>query len=169
MRLLFFTFALCLHLYSCGQKKEVNSNYPAHVGDILFNKETDDTDFKICNEDRVFQYYNLQKGFQYKGEKAEIINHFRIGYKPVDKKSESGYVTIRFIVNCAGETGRFRVEEMDMGYNPKTFDKNITDQLVSLTKKLNGWVKGEHGNMILDYYQYLTFKIEDGKLTEILP
>jgi hypothetical protein len=169
MRLLFLSILLCLNLYSCGQKKESSPGYPTHIGDISFNKEVDDSDFKVCDEDRVFQYYNFQKGFQYKGEKTEILNHFRIGYKTVDGESESGYITIRFIVNCNGETGRFRIEEMDMSYNSKIFDKKITDQLVSLTKKLNGWMRAEYENKIFDYYQYLTFKIESGKLTEILP
>ena len=78
-------------------------------------------------------------------------------------------MTIRFIVNCQGQTGRFRVQGMSYKYNEKTFNKNLTSQLLSLTKQLDGWIIGENGGKKFDYYQYLTFKIEKGKLIEIMP
>ena len=55
-------------LNSCGQKKvgEEKASYPENVGDIEFNKDIDDPNFKVCDQDRVFQYYNFTKGFQYK-------------------------------------------------------------------------------------------------------
>ena len=157
-------------LNSCGQKKEAveKANYPEHVGDIEFNKDLDDPNFKVCDQDRVLQYYNFTKGFQYKGEKPKINEHFAELKTSLFKK-ESGYVTIRFIVNCEGKTGRFRIQQMNNDFEEKSFDKQLVDKLLQLTKALDGWIVGEYNGKIFDYYQYLTFKIEEGRLIEILP
>ncbi len=156
--------ALC----SCGQQKQDTNNYPENVGDIAFNKNLDDPNFKVCNEKQVPQYYNFGKGLQYTGEKPKIIEHFK-SFKGLNAPGDSGFITIRFIVNCEGKTDRFRVQEMDNDYNSKSFHKEIRDQLLTLTKSLDGWVIVSDQGHIFDYYQYLTFKINDGKLIEIMP
>ena len=157
-------------LNSCAQKKEVDEkkNYPEHVGDIEFNKDLDDPNFKVCDKDRVLQYYNFTKGFQYKGEKPKINEHFK-EVKEDSFKKETGYVTIRFVVNCEGKTGRFRIQQMNSDFKEWSFDKKLVDKLLTLTKTLNEWVVGEYEGQVFDYYQYLTFKIENGKLIEIIP
>ena len=50
-----------------------------------------------------------------------------------------------------------------------SINKDISEQLLNITKSLDGWVIGKHEGKAYDYYQYLTFKIEDGELIEILP
>ena len=155
-------------LYSCGKTQE-KVGYPLHVGDIYFDSKMDDPSFKLCDEDRVFQYYNFGQGLQYKGEKPKINEHFGIGLKAESQKNESGFLTIRFIVNCQGKTGRYRVQGMDNDYKEKTFNDDLTSQLLNLTKQLDGWIVGEFKGKAYDYYQYLTFKIEEGKLIEIMP
>jgi hypothetical protein len=169
MRQLFLIFILLTTLYSCGQTPEKKVSYPLQVGDIYFDSKIDDPDFKICDEDRVFQYYNFGKGLLYKGEKVKINEHFRDGLKTKEQKDESGFLTIRFIVNCEGKTGRYRIQGMNNDYKEKAFNDNLTSQLLSLTKQLNGWIVGEYEGKTYDYYQYLTFKIENGRLIEIMP
>lgn len=160
---------LLLMISSCRPQPENNSTYPSQVGDIHFDSKIDDPDFKLCDENQVLQYYNFGKGLQYKGEKIKIIEHFREGFKSVAHMDESGFVTIRFIVNCQGKTGRYRLQGMNNDYIEKTFPEHITDQLLGLTKQLDGWSMGEANGKVYDYYQYLSFKMEDGKLIEIMP
>lgn len=171
MKLLIPTFVLLTMLYACAQTKEQENKYPLQVGDIYFDAKLDDPNFKLCYEAEVYQYYNFGKGLNYKGEKIKINEHFKAGFKPNDNVNESGYLTIRFIVNCKGETGRFRVLGMDNDYKEKVFSESLTKQLLTLTKKLDGWMVGEFDgeNVAYDYYQYLTFKIEKGRLIEIMP
>ncbi len=156
-------------LYSCGQVSDNKSNYPKNVGDISFDEKIDDPHFKVCHEDNVFQYYNFSKGFQYKGEKVKVNEHFQNGFKGKEKNGETGFLTIRFIVNCEGKTGRFRVQGMDTSYHAKEFSKELVNDILTLTKKLDGWIVGEIEGLKTDYYQYLTFKLENGKLIEIMP
>lgn len=143
-------------------------SYAENVGDITFDKNLDDPNFKVCNEKQVPQYYNFGKGLQYNGEKPKIIEHFK-SFKELNGSGDTGFITIRFIVNCEGKTGRFRVQEMDNNYNSKSFHKEIRDQLLTLTESLEGWIIGSDQGHVFDYYQYLTFKIHDGKLIEIMP
>lgn len=169
MRQLFLIFILVTTLCSCGQTQEKTASYPLQVGDIYFDSKIDDPDFKLCDETKVLQYYNFGEGLQYKGEKVMINEHFKAGLKTKEQKNESGFITIRFIVNCEGKTGRYRVQGMDYDYNEKSFNPKLTNRLLDLTKQLDGWIIGEYEGKPYDYYQYLTFKIEDGNLIEIMP
>lgn len=155
-----------LLLFSCRTQE---SKYPEQVGDIQFDSKLDDPNFEACNASDIVQYSMFNKGFQYTGEKYEIIKVFDKEYRPVNRKGETGYITIRFIVNCKGNTGLFRIESMNKDYMPKTFSPDIVQQLLSITKSLHGWPIGMHDGISYDYHQYLTFKIENGVIKEILP
>ena len=168
MRLfLCLSFLLLPHLVY-PQSTKSQSQYPDHVGDISFDPKLDDPAFRICANRSNYQYYNFGKGVQYKGEKPAIEDHFK-ELRSNKLAGETGYVTIRFIVNCEGKTGRFRVQEMDANYQARTFDKTLVTRLLNLTKQLNGWIPAVDTGYKVDYYQYLSFKIENGKLMEILP
>lgn len=164
-----FLISILLLIFSCKSREVNTERYPPMVGDITFDQQMDDPDFKVCNENQVLQYYNFNKGLQYKGEKAAINQHFNAGLKNKSLLGESGFLTIRFIVNCEGNTGWFRTEGMDKDYEEKEFNKELVDEILKLTKQLDGWVIGTIDTHPLDYYQYLTFKIVDGKLIEIMP
>jgi len=76
---------------------------------------------------------------------------------------------IRFVVNCNGKSDRFRILTVNYDYEPIEFDKNITSQLLNITKSLICWIPKSVNGKKVDYYQYLIFKIKDGKIDEILP
>lgn len=166
MKQLFFLSAL-IWLASCTTQTK-QREVLRHVGDIIFDPKVDTTDFEPCHEDLAFQYYNFSNATQYKGEKIAIVRAFQDRFKPVSE-TEHGYVTIRFIVNCEGQTGWFRVITMDENYDEKTFSKELTDQLLKITQELDGWKPGEFDNENYDYYQYLTFKITNGSIENIMP
>ena len=145
------------------------SNYPERTGDISFDERLDKKDFRLCYEKYVFQYFNNSEGLTYEGEKWAILQAFSEKYKPEGMSKESGFVRIRFIVNCKGETDRFRILASDENLQEKVFDKAITDQLLQISKELKGWKPKKFNGVLYDYYQYLIFKIENGQIKEILP
>ena len=167
---------LLLGIYACTstqRKDEVprankKEEVPRHVGDIAFDAAIDTTNFKPCHEDLALQYYNFGKAIQYEGEKTKIVRQFDAQYKPVATE-EDGYVTIRFLVNCEGKTGRFRTVELDENYLEKKMNPQITNQLLNITASLDGWIVGTLEGRKYDYYQYLTFKITDGDIENIMP
>ena len=162
--------AMGILLYSCnsGHQQE-KSKYPRWVGDSHYDPSLDDSTFQICyTENKVKQYFNFSEGFKYKGEKSALEQVIFGAYQPVDVQ-ESGWVRIRFVVNCNGDAGRFRLLQSDSNYQETSFDERITSQLMKIVKSLDGWVIMPSGEPAEDYYLYLIFKIENGQIIEILP
>lgn len=171
MKHYFYIFFILPILFNCQAEKSTVSKYPAHIGDIQFDDKIDDTNFKRCiDKDLGIQYYNsLQSAsIQYKGEKIAIIKDLE-KQNITSANNDNGYITVRFLVNCNGKTGLFRTQEMDNDYKEVTFNKKFVDQLLAFSKDLTGWLPMEAQGRTWDYYQYLTYKIENGKVSEILP
>ncbi|HYG03190.1 MAG TPA: hypothetical protein VD927_12150 [Chryseosolibacter sp.] len=165
----FYVVLLMFIFSACASRQSVDepvATYPNHVGDHSFDQNLDDPAFKVCNESRVFQYYNFGKGMQYKGEKTAINSAFS---NIIFDSTDSGYITIRFIVNCKGETGWFRIQQMDFDFQEKTFSSTSVSKILEITKRLDGWKVNHFDDVPYDYYQYLTFKLHNGNLVEIMP
>lgn len=158
--------------WSCQIEKKVSGKqeYLRWVGDIEQNDQIDKLDFKVCNGDnKILQYFNLGEGPVYSGEKSFILKTFKSNFKPITDKKESGLIRIRFVVNCEGKAGRFRVLQSDYDYQEKEFDEEIVSQLLNITKGIENWEVFKRNEVPIDYYMYLIFKITDGQLKEILP
>ena len=169
-KLLVILLSIIIMAQSCRQQfVPKDSKYPSMVGDIEHDPTLDDPNFTLCDEKNTKQYHNLNYDMQYEGEKYAINKTFLAQYKPLKKSKDSGMVRIRFIVNCKGHSGRFRMISAGYDYKEKQIDKAITDQLMSITKGLTGWKKLSDKRGPKDYYQYLVFKITDGQIKEILP
>ncbi len=121
----------------------------------------------MFDSSRVFQYYNTQAYFL--DNKDSLRRYFLDGFKPGDAKGPSGYVTVKFIINCSGMTGRFRLLEMDSAYQPGHFDARMTGQLLSLVKGWKNWKPPHYKGKFYDSYQYITFRISNGKVISISP
>ena len=162
-------FLLLIFIYnSCSTPR--NDGELAHfVGDIYADAEQDDPQFMLCDDqEEVFQYFNFSRGMQIKGEKKALDRYIKTQFKNT-KASDNGYVRVRFIVNCKGETGRFRLLVSDLQFKEASLSKELTSQLMQITKGIKGWQIIYHDGKNRDYYQYLTFKIVNGDIKEILP
>lgn len=160
-------------LFACASVQEtfVVEEYKHSVGDIEYNASVDDSTFKRCHSvENTAQYFNFSDGFRYKGEKRELINLFQSQYKPIKRKKQNGYIRIRFVVNCKGESGQFRVLQSNKNFEPFEFHPKVVSQLLEITKSLDGWlVVNDDINGPRDYYQYLIFKMKDGKIEDLMP
>ena len=154
---------------SCQTEKKI-SKYPATVGDIEFDEKLDDPAFKKCTPEKLIslQYYQGTKEFDYKGEKIAIIEKLQRENISSETKM-NGYITVRFLVNCEGKTGLFRVQQMNADLKETAPDKELGEKLLRFTKSLDGWIPKEIKGFKTGYYQYLTYKIENGKVSEVLP
>lgn len=161
-----------LSFFGCTSKKAVHQlRYSRWVGDIALDASIDkNTSFEICNgEDNILQYFNLGEGPVYIEEKPKLINTFKTKYKPVSGKNQNGLIRIRFIVNCEGQAGRFRILQADTNFKETQFNRKIITQLTTITKEIENWVILYEDQQAVDYYYYLIFRITDGQITEILP
>lgn len=169
MRFLYFLILLLVVPTAASAQAAEPPGYMRWVGDIAFDPRTDDPNIALCWGDNwVLQYFNLSEGLRYNGEKPAIDAFFKANYQPVEL-NQSGYLRIRFVVNCQGQTNRFRLLEADEHYNARPFDPAISQQLLQLCKQLEGWEVIEQDGRPIDYYQYLLFKIKQGQIERILP
>ena len=152
-----------------GCQSPPNEEYLRHVGDIAFDPELDDPNFEVCNEKSTQQYYAFSNGFQYKGEKTKIREEVHAAYTAPNDATQNGYITIRFMVNCKGQTGRFRVETMDRDFQPFQFKDESAAKLLKIVQSLKDWNIAYYEGKPFDYYQYFTFKINSGQIEAILP
>ncbi|WP_109301246.1 hypothetical protein [Aquimarina sp. AU474] len=134
------------------------------IGDIAFNKNIDDSKFEVCNEDRIFQYYSV--GTNYSNGEKEIKRQFSELMSNLTFKN-SGFITFRFVVNCNGEIGRFRVKTVDTELKENHFEERNIRHIEEKIKKLKKWNPGSRKKQNFDSYYVLTFKIEDGKINDI--
>ncbi len=174
MKLTVLSFSLLgvLIIASCtNQEQEVEQKpkYLRWVGDSVYDPEIDDPTFAVCHgEGMVKQYFNFSQGFKYNGERSTLLEKIYSRYEPVDV-DESGWIRIRFVVNCKGQAGRFRLTQSDENYKERAFDQRISSQLMSIVQSLSGWALMPSAEKPEDYYLYLLFKIENGNITEVLP
>lgn len=158
--------ALMLSACSDLSPNDKKQKYPEMVGDIAFDPVLDRDDFKLCNE-RILQYYNFGDGVQYEGERPALLDHFETRYTPVS--DWDGYVSVRFVVNCDGETDRYRLSAMDYDYVEEPGQLEVNEGLLAAVRSMDGWMPKTYDEIPLPYYQYLTFRIAGGHITEILP
>ncbi|MCF6404875.1 hypothetical protein L3C95_18390 [Chitinophaga filiformis] len=155
---------LCIFIHAIAQKQ----TFPDNVGDIPFDSLQDDPGFVVCNPKQVFQYYNTAS--YYKDHKKEIVKYLLDNFSTQnDFQDQNGFLTIRFIINCNGNTGRFRLLEMDSNYQPIHFKEALSQHLLKLVKQLSGWQPAVYKDKVYDSYQYITFHIRNGKIISISP
>lgn len=83
----------------------------------------------------------------------------------------SGYITFRFRIDCTGHrTKRTQVLQTDENYKTYYFNKEFVNELYLFLNTLNNWkaAKDHNGNS-LPYIAFITFKIKDGKVINIIP
>lgn len=162
------TVMVCYILFSCSETK-TEKKYFGDLGEIPFDEKLDDINFKVCHEDLTTTFNYGGFGLVYEGEKRKLVETIKEKFNYPKTKGQTGFITIRFIINCEGKTGRFRVIEMDLNLMAKKFDNDISNQILNITKSLDGWKSMERWEKKWDVQQYLTFKFEDGIITDILP
>lgn len=134
------------------------------VGDILYDPKLDNSNFCICNPADVFQSsaedlvvtHRFKDGIRQKIQGLKARNKF------------SGYITIRFLVNCRGEADRFRVLTVDESFCSSFCDPEFTNAILNLLKQLS-WRPLKFEGVGIDYYQILNFKVVDSCVVDIMP
>jgi len=122
--------------------------------------------FETCH-DYIYDYYNPQSPTYITGKnglrKFILENYKNNGYL------DSGYLNVRFVINCKGESGRYVIHENDLNLKPKKFTPELKEQLFQLTTQLDKWKPNFIHNKKVDSYMYISYRIEHGEISEILP
>ena len=131
---------------------------------------SDDSDFRICGHElKIVDYYWSSPDAGYLYGKRAMLDTIHSNLDNLKLFKQSGRLVFRFVVNCDGEPGRFIVRGYDLNYQRMEFQKETVDHLFSIMQKLEKWKPVLFGEELQDAYFYITFNIEDGEITNILP
>jgi len=126
--------------------------------------------FSKCADAEDWPYYNPR--LKYEGGFWEIKNHFNTKFpNPAFEKlpKNTGIVSVHFWVNCKGEAGDYTVQCCDFDYKPAEVHPEIVKRLVQLTSELKNWIPGAIEGKTVNNHKFFTFRIDHGKLVDILP
>lgn len=161
------TIVLMMSLFSCDYY--IVNPHKHNIGHISSSDARDHANFEACFEEHIFEYYNFSEPAKFRYGKDSLRSYFFTNYDSNGIINDSGYITIRFVINCQGEAGRFKITELGLDYQEKKFNSKLVNQLFSLVQQAREWNPSLRGNIPNDSYIYYTFKIINGELVEILP
>ncbi|MEP1034295.1 hypothetical protein [Ekhidna sp.] len=127
-------------------------------------------EFNICGPDQfIADYYNSTPDGRYLHGKRAMLDTVFQNLDESKLLEQNGMLIFRFVVNCEGKAGRFIVDGYDFMYQPIQFEQETIEHLHSILKKLEDWRPVVIDAEPRDAYFYVNFKIENGKITDILP
>ncbi len=142
------------------------------VRNILPGESSRPSGFQTC--DNCFQAMWHEAPLSRSPKRYEINRVFTKHYQPVNQAGQSGLIRIQFVVNCEGEQGLFDLHSFGEDYCPKTFDCQITDQLVAICRAHVAMdpslrMPEKTDARPQDISVSLTFRLKNGRLIDILP
>jgi len=115
-------------------------------------------------------YYSV--GGKYSKNSASLLKDVH-AYLAMRKNeyAGNGYITFRFPVNCHGRLVKnVQVMQTDEKYRSYSFSPKFVKDLYNFILSMDKWKPGKsHQGTPLSYMAYISFKIEDGKVVQIIP
>lgn len=136
------------------------------LGYIPYVSDMDDPNFIICDSTKILSGRNRIK---YAGGRDKLIEDI-VSKSHLDRisKSFTGYIVIRFIVNCNSETGRYRAQALNPDFTPAKVSPDLVNQSIALIKDLDQWIKSTGMADRNEYSKYINLKIENGQIQHVL-
>jgi hypothetical protein len=145
-------------------------NFILPDGEYMDTITTPDSKDTNCISSPYFYYYSL--GAKYPKNSASLLNEAQLFFQKQNATySGSGYVTLRFRIDCQGKMmQKVQVLQTDEQYKNYHFDKAFVNELYTFVKTLDKWklaepIPGKH----FSYITFITFKIRNGKIINIIP
>ena len=141
-------------------------NYILPDGEYMDTTTTSDTACK----DYIVYYY--QVGGKYLESSITVLQKAQVFLQHANEKyNGSGYITFRFRIDCAGKrTKRTQVLQTNEAYKAYHFDKGFINELFLFLNTLTDWKTApDHHGGSFSYIAFITFKIKDGKVINIIP
>jgi hypothetical protein len=160
-------FACLSVMMSCqSETKDSREKYPKHLGEIPFDRELDDPNFKLCDSAILVQ---SRLALSYVGGFSRLAEICKTNYAKAAKKEDyTGIILVRFIVNCENETGRFRFQTLDEAFLHQECPEALVNRVKKCVQALEEWVFLIAENKGKDHSHYLNFKIIDGEIKSII-
>jgi len=165
-RIVLLSFILIL--FSSCDYYVINS-YDHRIGYIAPVADSKDSAFRPCLKEVLLPSYFSTDPVGPSQGRDSLRSYFDQNYNNQGINNESGYITFQFIVNCKGEIGNYKILQTGIDYKEKQFHPSIVEKLQVLLNSQQEWDAFSRSDSTYDCYTYLTFKIQNGELVEILP
>jgi hypothetical protein len=157
---------IVLFLLLTGSLCAEAQNTKAEDGEFL---DTPGVGQTIC--DTGFAYYYSVKGKYPRSSSTllrEVHDHLT---KQHAVYTGSGYITLRFVIGCEGKIlPGVQAIQTDEQYQKYQFDKGLVKELFAFVKTLDQWkVASFQNGQKFSYVAFLSFKIDNGKVINIIP
>lgn len=160
MKLIKFIICLFLSAQIFGQNSMID-------GDEYIDTMSDQN--LKCKTQTVYFY---QIGGKYPENAATLLEELALFQQRKNQiNTGSGNITFRFTVDCEGQVmKKLQVLQTDEIYRPYRFEKELVDQLYLFFKTLKKWKVGKLKNgEPVNYFAFMTFKIKNGKVVNVIP
>ncbi len=148
-----------------GSKKN-NQKYPHHIGYLDPSNPDMDKEFRRCNPDVLpYGFYSSAFKYAFKNNPTQFKESIIPRFNKESTFSDSGFLGIRFLIDCKGNIGDYEINELNLDYKKTDFEKDMVDGLLHLCLNKEHW----KGSKNVDTYMYLILKIENGQILEIIP
>lgn len=145
-----------------------NKPFKNYVGYIDQSKALLNDTYKLCNDGGLYHTYSSASLKAYKGTKKKFRDALNEEFN-TNTYTDSGYVNFRFLVNCEGNAGWFEIIEMDLDLKEQPMNSKLVNELFEFTSNRERWNVISYHNKPQNYYMYVSYRIENGKVTEIIP
>jgi hypothetical protein len=151
-----------------GKFPEDKKKYPHYIGYITQEKALLNDINKLCDKERIYFTYNGAAFRAFEVNKKYFRETILAEYQNKGY-TDSGYLNFRFLVNCEGKPGWFEIIQMNLDLEVTELNSEMVNQLLKLTSKPKHWANLNYEGKPIDYYMYISYRIENGNIVEILP
>ena len=162
--LLFFSLVFATNIFAQSNTIFAPGKYALDSADAKLNANWLATS---CADTNVAEYYSVHQKYIFSGQ--ALLQKFNALYTKPIAALQSGFVTVRFVVNCKGETGYFNVYETNLQKQAYLMNAAIKKQIVQFVKSLENFPIASFQNKAVNYYYYFNFKIMDNEIKTISP
>jgi len=156
------------YLYFKKAYNTENKPYKNYIGYIEQNKALLNDKYELCNGGSLYHTYSSASLEAYKGSKKQFRDNLNTTFN-TNNYTDSGYLNFRFLVNCEGNAGWFEIIEMDLDLKEKPLNPTMVNELFKFTSNSENWNVISYENTPQNYYMYTSYRIENGKVAEIIP
>jgi hypothetical protein len=143
-------------------------NVKEKIGWIPYDKSIDDSTFNVCDELNIEEYYQVNPSYR-EGLPSirKYISAYQLELETLCKKD--GYIIVRFVINCQGQTDRYRTKFMSLNYTDEnTVNTELQKKIIQLMRNMGNWSPGKYDGKTYDCYQHLKFLFKNSQLVDVL-
>lgn len=126
----------------------------------------------ICSA-KTISYVDPDYRLKYRGSMYAIRKEFHDKFPEqnfLNINQNSGIITIQFNITCEAKTIISKVQSVDFDYKEIEMNKDLIKELTNIVMGLKDWeIKFLKNSEIGKQAAFLTFKIENGKIIDIMP